>query len=96
VGSAILLVDVCLELDDPSDPPVAVGRVADEPGPEQRECGVERRAPEERAVEPGQVCQPVRPNGNICFRSPGMNGPRIAKNAGMNVDRRSAAVAELS
>ena len=53
MGCSILLADVRLELDDSGDPRrIGLrGRVPDEPGAEDAECGVEGGAGEEVAIQ---------------------------------------------
>jgi hypothetical protein len=49
VRRSVILADVRLELDDPTHAPLTLSRpVPDEPRPEQRGRGLERRLPDER------------------------------------------------
>jgi hypothetical protein len=54
VGRLVVLADVGLDLDDPSDPP-AGGVVADQPRADEAACGLERRPREDGPVEDAQL-----------------------------------------
>lgn len=88
--------DVCLDLDDPSDPGLAViAGPTDEPRPEQGASGLERRRRQERAVEEAAI-----PGGqwalNASMTVCGKMKPKTTNTPGMMLSRKTAAVSDGS
>ena len=83
---AVVLADVCLDLDDPAGDPPELRVVGYEPTTEQVRCGLEGRPLEERAGE-GPLGGQVR--GKSAWMSDGRSPPNSATNSGMSVSRKT-------
>jgi hypothetical protein len=86
----IVLTDIGLNLDDPTTPDGAAGRLVDQVDAEERRGDLERRSGEQR----GGVLQEATPKS--AFRSLGSSSPNTVMKPGIRRERSSSAVNDVS
>jgi len=86
---AVVLADVCLDLDDPAADPADERIVRDQARPDEGPRRVERRAGQQVA---GERRVRGQGRGKSAWMSDGTSGPVTATNSGMSVSRKTDAV----